>query len=155
MVHFGGGKLFRRDFPNTATSTLFSLMRSQAPSNQRDDHILRSCLSPPPLKRWTQSWQLRILWTTRKTSTPQVANTRPVGGIRPSTLFYLARHLVSTWQQSSSLPLVKEYLHLHSPKITFYLLKATARLMWPPWKMSLTPLLYSIGSNITENYYFT
>ena len=30
---------------------------------------------------------------------PQVANTRPTGGIRPSTLFYLVRHLVSTWQQ--------------------------------------------------------
>ena len=29
----------------------------------------------------------------------QVANTRPVGGIRPSTLFYPAWHLVSTsWQ---------------------------------------------------------
>ena len=40
----------------------------------------------------------------------------------------------------SSLPLVKEYLHLCSPKITFGPLKATARLMWPWVKMSLTPL---------------
>ena len=29
----------------------------------------------------------------------QVANTRPTSGIWPSTLFYLAWHLVSTWQQ--------------------------------------------------------
>ena len=31
--------------------------------------------------------------------TAQVANTRPTGHIRPSTLFYLAWHLVSTQQQ--------------------------------------------------------
>ena len=29
----------------------------------------------------------------------QVVNTRPMGRIRPSTLFYLAWHLVSTWRQ--------------------------------------------------------
>ena len=40
----------------------------------------------------------------------------------------------------SSLPLVKEQLHLHSPIITFDPLKAIARLMWPPVRMSLTPL---------------
>ena len=42
----------------------------------------------------------------------------------------------------SSLPLVKEQLHLYSPKIPFGPLKATVRLMRPPVKMSLTPLLY-------------
>ena len=65
----------------------------------------------------------------------------PAGRIRPSTLFYPAQHLVSTpGSGPSSLPLVKEQLHLYSPKITFSLLKATARLMWPLVKMSLTPL---------------
>ena len=39
---------------------------------------------------------------------------------------------------------VKEQLHLYSPKITFGHLKATTRLMWPPVKMSLTPLLYAL-----------
>ena len=34
----------------------------------------------------------------------------------------------------------KEKLHLCSPKITFSPLKATARLMWPPVEMNLTPL---------------
>ena len=41
----------------------------------------------------------------------------------------------------SSLPIVKEQLHLYHPKITFGPLKATSRLMWPLVKMSLTPLL--------------
>ena len=41
-----------------------------------------------------------------------------------------------------SLP-VMEQLHLYGPKITLGPLKATARLMWPLVKMSLTPLLYS------------
>ena len=45
----------------------------------------------------------------------------------------------------SSRVTVKEQLHLHSPKITFGPLKATARLMWPPVKMSLTPLLFVIS----------
>ena len=40
----------------------------------------------------------------------------------------------------SSLPLVKEKLGVYSPKITFGPLKATTRLMWPPVKMSLTPM---------------
>ena len=40
----------------------------------------------------------------------------------------------------SSLSLVKEQLHLYSPKITFGPLKATVRLMWSPVKMSLIPL---------------
>ena len=38
-------------------------------------------------------------WPTPGTSKPQVADTRPTGGIWPSTLFYLAWHLVSTWQR--------------------------------------------------------
>ena len=33
----------------------------------------------------------------------QVANTRPVDWIRPSALFYLAQHLVSTWRQCQAL----------------------------------------------------
>ena len=44
----------------------------------------------------------------------------------------------------SSLPLVKEQLHLYSPKITFGPLKATARLMWPLVKMNFTPLVYKL-----------
>ena len=36
---------------------------------------------------------------------------------------------------------VKEQLHVYSPKITVDPLKATARLMWPLVKMSLTPPL--------------
>ena len=52
--------------------------------------------------------------------------------ICPAPCFYLAA-------APSSLPLVKEQLHSYSPKITFGPLKATARLMWPPVKMSLTP----------------
>ena len=51
----------------------------------------------------------------------------------PAPCFYLAAAL-------SSFPLVKEELHLYSPKMTFGPLKATVRLMWPPVKMSLTPL---------------
>ena len=41
----------------------------------------------------------------------------------------------------SSLPLVKEQLHLYSPNITFVPLNASSKLMWPPMKMSLTPLV--------------
>ena len=51
----------------------------------------------------------------------------------PAPCFYPAAAL------SSGLT-VKEQLHLYSPKSTFGPLKATARLMWPPVKMSLTPL---------------
>ena len=52
----------------------------------------------------------------------------------PSTLFYPAAAL-------SSLPLVKEWLHLYSPTIILGPLKATVTLLWPLVKMSLTPLL--------------
>ena len=51
----------------------------------------------------------------------------------PAPCFYPAAVL-------SSHLTVKEWLHLYSPKITFGPLKTTARLMWPPVKMSLTPL---------------
>ena len=36
---------------------------------------------------------------------------------------------------------VKELLHVYSPKVTFGPLKATVRLVWPPVKISLTPLV--------------
>ena len=49
--------------------------------------------------------------------------------------FYLAAAL-------SSLLLVKEQLHLYSPKSTFGPSKATVRLMWPLVRMSLTPLIW-------------
>ena len=64
----------------------------------------------------------------------------------PAPYFYPAAAL-------SSLPLVKEYLHLYSPKITFGPLKATVRLVWPPVKMSLTPLHRpgGQGSRLTAN----
>ena len=54
---------------------------------------------------------------------------------RLAPCFYLA----AAW---SSHLTVKEQFHLYSPKITFGPLKATVRLMWPPVKMSLTPLVY-------------
>ena len=53
-------------------------------------------------------------------SRAQVANTRPAGRIRPSTLFYLAQHLLSTRQQCRApFPLLKSshiytVLKLHS-----------------------------------------
>ena len=54
----------------------------------------------------THNWKERKTWlvTTDPSTltlylTAQVANSRPSGWIRPSTLFYLARHLVSTWWQ--------------------------------------------------------
>ena len=45
------------------------------------------------------------LWVihTCSLSSPQVANTRPMGQIQPSTLFYPAKHLVSTWWQHRAL----------------------------------------------------
>ena len=52
-----------------------------------------------------------------------------------------ARHLVSTRWPRQAPCLVKEKLHLYSPKITSGTLKATTRLMWPAVKTSLTPLL--------------
>ena len=42
--------------------------------------------------------------------------------------------------------IIKEQLHLYSPKITFGPLKATMRLMWPLVKMSLTPPCQIINS---------
>ena len=53
----------------------------------------------------------------------------------PSTLFLPG-------SSTSSRLTVKEQLHLYSPQITFGPLKATWRLMWPPVKMSLTPLVW-------------
>ena len=41
--------------------------------------------------------QLHLLDDLPQQSKAQVANTSPEGGIKPSTLFYLAPHLVSTW----------------------------------------------------------
>ena len=52
----------------------------------------------------------------------------------PAPCFYPAAAL-------SSRLTVKEQLHSYSPTITFSPLKATARLMWPRVKMSLTPLV--------------
>ena len=66
----------------------------------------------------------------------QVDNTRPVGRIRASTLFYPAQHLVGSAELSLT---VKEELHLYSPEITFVPLKATSRLVWLPVTMSVTP----------------
>ena len=45
---------------------------------------------------------------------------------------------------SSLAPCFCPQLHLISPKITSGPLKATARLMWPPVKMSLIPLVQTI-----------
>ena len=65
---------------------------------------------------------------------PQVQTQGPRAQSGPAPCFYPVA--------APSPPLtVKEQLPLHSPKVTFGLLKATARLMWPPVKMSLTPLV--------------
>ena len=72
-----------------------------------------------------------------QTQGPQAESGPPPCFIWPGTLFLPG-------SSSSSMPLVKAWLHLYSPKITFGPLKATARLMWPPVKMSLTPLAYCI-----------
>ena len=68
----------------------------------------------------------------------QVANTRSHPAFHvvlcsPAPCFYPAA-------VPSSHLTIKEQLHLHSPKITFGPLKATARLMWPLVKISLTAL---------------
>ena len=80
----------------------------------------------------------------------QVANTRPKGQIQPSTLFYPTWHHVSTQRQ-----LVKEQLHLYSPKITFGPLKATSRLMWPPGENEFdTPALApQVSASLTAKKY--
>ena len=73
----------------------------------------------------------------------QVANTRPEGRIWPSTLFFSGpAPCFYPAAAPSSLPLVEKQLYLYGPKITFSPLKATARLMWPPVTISLTPLVY-------------
>ena len=74
------------------------------------------------------------VWETLRS---QVVNTRPAGRIQPSTSFYPAQPL---FLPGGSAKLLLN-LHLYSPKITFGPLKATARLMWPRVKMSLTPLI--------------
>ena len=66
---------------------------------------------------------------------PNVALHHVLSG--PAPCFYLAA-------VPSSHLTVKEYLY--SPIITFGPLKTTVRLMWPPVKMSLAPLLYRVGS---------
>ena len=53
----------------------------------------------------------------------------------------------------SSCLTVKAQLHLYSPNITFGPLKATARLIWPPMKMSLTPLTERILESSLGNIY--
>ena len=78
----------------------------------------------------TQCYLLTHRWQTQD---PRAESTLHLVLSGPAPCFYLAA-------APSSLPLVKEQLHLYSPKITFGPLKATARLMWPPMKMSLTPL---------------
>ena len=59
----------------------------------------------------------------------------------PVPCFIQSRTLFLPSSSAQSLPLVKEQLYLHSPKIIFGPLKATARLMWSPVKMSLTLLI--------------
>ena len=59
------------------------------------------------LNRFYISWLLGVVFRPNLSyfciafvhSRSQVANTRPVCRIQASTLFYLARHFVSTWQQ--------------------------------------------------------
>ena len=93
--------------------------------------MYRSVYSPHPVQGYTleHRWQTQGSWA--KSSPPPCF-------ICPSPRFYLAA-------APSSLPLVKEQLHLCSLKITFGPLKATARLMWPPVKMSLTSLLQRVS----------
>ena len=70
----------------------------------------------------------------------QVANTGAQAKSGPPPCFIWPSTLFLPAAAPSSLPLVKEQLHLYSPKITFGPLKVTVRLMWPPVKMNLTPL---------------
>ena len=59
-----------------------------------------------------QNYMLEIIYLQsdssyiRKSSTSQVANRRPAGRIQPSTLFYPARHLVSTGRRCWALALL-------------------------------------------------
>ena len=89
-------------------------------------------------RTWHKAWHMLLLkgghccyWITLihrwQTQGPRAESS-------PPPCFYLAA-------APSSLPLVKEQLHSYSPKVTFGPLRPTARLMWPPVKMSLAPLL--------------
>ena len=70
---------------------------------------------------------------------------------RPNPALYLVLPGLAPCFLPSSLPLVKEQLHLYSPKITFVPLEATTRLMWPQVKMSLIPLVQLVnGSHTTD-----
>ena len=80
----------------------------------------------------------------------RVANTRPTGRIRPPILFFWLAPCFYLAAAPSSLPLVKEWLHVYSPKIIFGPLKATSRLMWPPVKMSVAPSLSDTLFTITS-----
>ena len=63
---------------------------------------------------------------------------------------FICPHLLSTpRQRGAPAPyLVQEQLHLYSPKVTFGPLKATLRLLWPPLKMSWTPL-FRVSKQLT------
>ena len=78
-----------------------------------------------------------------KFSKSQVANTRPVDLIRPSTLFYLARHLISTWSQcwAPCPKLRSSYIYTVLKLYLALWRQLQGWLMWPLVKMSLTSLL--------------
>ena len=85
-----------------------------------------------PFCLFTQLYLYQCIGHRRQTQGPRTEPSPPPCFILPGTLFVPAA-------APSSLPLIKEQLHLYSPKITCGPLKATAGLMWPPVKMSLTP----------------
>ena len=71
-----------------------------------------------------QNWNQEC-WT--RESRAQVANTRPVGQIRPSSLFYPPWHLVSTWWQHRALASLLRSSYIYT------VLKLHSALWRQPW----------------------
>ena len=69
-----------------------------------------------------------------------------------STLFHPPQHLISSISSVSAELTVKEQSHVYSPKVTLGPLKATARLMWPLVKMSLTPLEAHLSLQVFDSF---
>ena len=70
----------------------------------------------------------------RQTQGPRAESGLHLVASRPAPCFYPAA-------APSSRLTVNEQLHSYSPNVTFSPLEATKRVMWPPVKMSLTPLI--------------
>ena len=95
------------------TLTIVRLVKSRVPK-RRKVAMPQACVQvTPEIDYWVYSGIVTISiaitvaiprarhWS--RPFTAQVADTRPVDRIRPSTLFYMSQHLVSTRQQSQAL----------------------------------------------------